>query len=279
MSFSFLTQELAIDLGTANTLIIQDDKIVLDEPSIIAKDIKTGDIIAVGSEAQQMEEHANPGIITVRPLVNGVIADYDAAKEMLSGFIKIATNRKKSIFAPSLKLVIGIPGGSTKVDMRSIRDSAKHAKAHEIYLIYEPMATALGIGLEVHKPKGNMVVDIGDGTTEIAVITLGGIAESSSIHDAGNEITTDIIDHMCQMHNICIGRTTAENIKLSVGSVLVKLPEGQESGPFIVRGRSIATGHTTQYFMKRTIVHVQNLKISQLFLICLTPTMQCPEAG
>lgn len=246
MTFSFLNQELAIDLGTANTVIFQNDKIILDEPSIIAKELKTDTVIAVGSEAQQMEEHTNPGIGTIRPLMNGVIADYDAAEQMLSGFIRKATNRRKSLIKPSLKIVVGIPGGSTKVDMRSIRDSAEHAGAHELYLIYEPMASALGIGLDVLKPMGNMVVDIGGGTTEIAVITLGGIAESSSIHVAGNEITTDIIDYLGQQHSISIGRTTAESIKFAVGSVLTDLPGELVPEPFIVRGKNIATGHPAE---------------------------------
>lgn len=246
MVFSFMAQELAIDLGTANTVIFQNDKIVLDEPSIIAKELKSDSIIAVGTEAQMMEEHTNPGIITVRPLMNGVIADYDAAEQMLSGFIKKAIHRRKFLMPPSLKVVVGIPGGSTKVDMRSIRDSAEHSGAHELYLIYEPMASAIGIGLDVMKPNGNMVVDIGGGTTEIAVITLGGIAESSSIHVAGNEITTDIIDYMAQQHSISIGRTTAENIKFAVGSVLTELPDGQIPEPIVVRGKNIATGHPAQ---------------------------------
>ena len=239
-------QELAIDLGTANTVIFQNDTIILDEPSIIAKELKSDSVIAVGMEAQLMEEHTNPGIITIRPLMNGVIADYDAAEQMLSGFIKKAVRKKRSLFNPPLKIVVGIPGGSTKVDMRSIRDSAEHAGAHELYLIYEPMASALGIGLDVLKPNGNMVVDIGGGTTEIAVITLGGIAESSSIHVAGNEITTDIIDYLAQQHSISIGRTTAENIKFAVGSVLTQLPGDQEPEPFVVRGKNVATGHPAQ---------------------------------
>lgn len=271
---TFLKQELAIDLGTANTVIFQNDTIILDEPSIIAKEVKTDTVIAVGSEAQQMEEHTNPGIVTIRPLMNGVIADYDAAEQMLSGFIKKATKRRKSLFAPSLKIVVGIPGGSTKVDMRSIRDSAEHSGAHELYLIYEPMASALGIGLEVLKPKGNMVVDIGGGTTEIAVITLGGIAESSSIHVAGNEITTDIIDYLGQQHSISIGRTTAEHIKFAVGSVIIDLPEDQIPEPYIVRGKNLATGHPAEaaityaevaHCIDKTICKIENeiLKVLQ----------------
>ena len=146
---SFLQQSLAIDLGTANTVISKDDKVVLDEPSIIAVEAKTGKMVAIGTEAQLIEEHTNPRIYTVRPLMNGVIADYDAAEMMLTGFIRKALGSKRSLFRPTLKLVIGIPGGSTPVDMRSIRDSATHAGARDPMMIYEPMASALGIGLDV----------------------------------------------------------------------------------------------------------------------------------
>ena len=239
---AFLRQELAIDLGTANTVIFKDDNVVLDEPSIIATDTKTGKLMALGTQAQLMEEHTPPGITTVRPLMNGVIADYDAAEMMLTGFIRKATGRRKSILAPALRVVIGIPGGSTPVDMRSIRDSASHAGAHDVEMIYEPMASALGIGLDVTAPNGNMIVDIGGGTTEIAVISLGGIVESASIHIAGNEITTDIIDHMAQQHNIHVGRTTADQIKFAVGSVLPELDEDEVPEPIVVTGRNMVTG-------------------------------------
>ena len=239
---AFLRQELAIDLGTANTVIFKDDQVVLDEPSIIATDTKTGKLMALGTQAQLMEEHTPPGITTVRPLMNGVIADYDAAEMMLTGFIRKATGRRKSFLAPALQVVIGIPGGSTPVDMRSIRDSASHAGAHDVEMIYEPMASALGIGLDVTAPNGNMIVDIGGGTTEIAVISLGGIVESASIHIAGNEITTDIIDYMAQQHNIHVGRTTADQIKFAVGSVLPELDEDEAPEPIHVTGRNMVTG-------------------------------------
>ena len=239
-------QELAIDLGTANTVIFKDDTIVLDEPSIIAIESKTGKLMAIGEEARLMEEHTNPRIHTIRPLMNGVIADYDAAEMMLTGFIKKATGIKRGLFKPTLKMVIGIPGGSTQVDMRSIMDSATHAGASDLYMIYEPMASALGIGLDVLAPNGNMVVDIGGGTTEIAVISLGGICESSSIHVAGNELTTDIVDYLGQQHNISIGRHTAEQIKFSVGSVLSELPNDEEPEPFVVSGRNMATAYPVE---------------------------------
>ena len=243
---AFLRHELAIDLGTANTVIFRDDEVVLDEPSIIAVETKTGKLFAIGDVAQQIEDHTPPRVYTIRPLMNGVIADYDAAEMMLAGFIKKATGGKRRILKPALKMVIGIPGGSTPVDMRSIRDSASHAGAHDLYMIYEPMASALGIGLDVLAPNGNMVVDIGGGTTEIAVISLGGICESSSIHVAGNEITTDIIDYLGQQHNISIGRTTAEQIKFSVGSVIPDLPPDDEPEDFHVIGRNMITAHPAE---------------------------------
>jgi rod shape-determining protein MreB len=202
--------------------------------------------MAIGNHAQLMEEHTPPGITTIRPLMNGVIADYDAAEMMLTGFIRKATGQKTGafsrLFRPAMRIVIGIPGGSTPVDMRSIRDSASHAGAHDLFMIYEPMASALGIGLDVTAPNGNMIVDIGGGTTEIAVISLGGIVESASIHIAGNEITSDIIDYMAQQHNIHVGRTTAEEIKFAVGSVLPELPKDEVPESIHVTGRNIVTG-------------------------------------
>ncbi len=244
---AFFRQELAIDLGTANTVIFKDDNIILDEPSIIALETKTDKLVAIGTTAQYYEEHTPPRLYTIRPMMNGVIADYDAAEKMLTGFIRKATGRQKGLFRrvfnPSLKIVIGIPGGSTPVDMRSIRDSASHAGAHDLFMIYEPMASAMGIGIDVMEPNGNMIVDIGGGTTEIAVISLGGIVESSSIHVAGNEITTDIIDYLGQQHNISIGRTTAEQIKFCVGSVLPELPKELEPDPFMVEGKNLVTAH------------------------------------
>ena len=237
---AFLRHELA------NTVIFKDDEVVLDEPSIIAVETKTGRLVAIGHEAQLIEEHTNPRIYTIRPLMNGVIADYDAAEMMLTGFIKKATGNRKGLIKPALKVVIGIPGGSTPVDMRSIRDSASHAGAHDLYMIYEPMASALGIGLDVTAPNGNMVVDIGGGTTEIAIISLGGICESSSIHVAGNEITTDIIDYMGQQHNISIGRTTAEDMKFAIGSVLPELPPEETPEDFHIIGRNVVTAHPAE---------------------------------
>ena len=191
MAFSFLTQELAIDLGTANTVMFLNDKKVIDEPSIVAIDLVTGKSLAVGEKAKQMHERTHPTIKTVRPLKDGVIADFNAAEIMLREFIKMV-NRNKRFISPSLKMVICVPKGSTEVEIRAGRDSAEHAGGRDIYMIFEPMAAALGIGIDVTAPSGNMIVDIGGGTTEIAVISLGGIVADASIRTAGDVFTAEI---------------------------------------------------------------------------------------
>ena len=241
MAFSFLNQELAIDLGTANTVIFANDQIALDEPSIVAIDNNTGKCIAFGKKAKLMHERVNPGVKTIRPLRDGVIADFNAAEMMILGFIKQVNNKRRSIFTPNLKVVVGIPSGSTEVEKRAVRDSSEHAGARDVYLIYEPMAAALGIGLEVEAPKGNMVVDIGGGTTKIAVISLGGIVIQDSIRTAGDVFTADIQSYLRQQHNIKVGEITAEKIKVGVGSVIPNLDE--EPDPMIVRGPNMMTAH------------------------------------
>ncbi|MBR1964524.1 MAG: rod shape-determining protein [Muribaculaceae bacterium] len=228
-----LTKEIAIDLGTANTVIIHNDKIVIDEPSIVALDSKTGKLIAVGKQAQQMQGKEHEGIRTVRPLKQGVIADFNAAELMIRGFIKKA-NKKSSIFSPSLRMVVGIPSGSTEVEIRAVRDSSEHAGGRDVYMLYEPMAAALGIGLDVLAPEGNMIVDIGGGTTEIAVISLGGIVSNKSIQIAGDDLTDDIQGHMRRAHNVRVGERTAELIKINVGSALTELENPPED--YIVHG-------------------------------------------
>ena len=244
MAFSFLTQELAIDLGTANTVILQNDQIVLDEPSIVAIDIVTGKPIALGHKAKTMQGKENPKIKTVRPLKDGVIADFDAAEMMIRGFIRQINSTRRSLFQPNIKMVVGIPSGSTEVEKRAVRDSSEHAGGKDLYLIYEPMASALGIGLDVQAAKGNMIVDIGGGTTEIAVISLGGIVVQDSIKVAGDVFTSDIQQFMRQQHNIRVGESTAEQIKIRVGSVLTKLEEEPE--PMIVNGPNLMTAHPVE---------------------------------
>jgi rod shape-determining protein MreB len=249
MAFSFLNQELAIDLGTANTVIYQNDQIVLDEPSIVAIDNSTGKCIAIGQKAKLMHERNNPGIRTIRPLRDGVIADFNAAEMMIRGFIKQVNSRHRSLFTPNLKVVVGIPSGSTEVEIRAVRDSTEHAGGRDVFLIFEPMAAALGIGLEVEKPVGNMVVDIGGGTTEIAVISLGGLVFQESIRTAGDVFTSDIQQYLRQQHNIKVGEITAEKIKIAVGAVIPDLDDEPE--PFIVRGPNLMTAHPVE----ATITH------------------------
>lgn len=241
MAFSFLTQELAIDLGTANTIIFQDDQIVLDEPSIVAIDNKSGRMVALGQSAKMMYEKTNPTIKAIRPMKDGVIADFNAAEMMIKGFIKQVNSKRRSLFTPNLRCVIGIPSGSTEVEIRAVRDSAEHAGGHDVYLIFEPMAAALGIGLDVLAPKGNMVVDIGGGTAEIAVISLGGIVVQASIDTAGDVFTSDIQQYLRQQYNIRVGEITSEKIKMAVGAVLPTLEDEPE--PIQVNGPNLMTAH------------------------------------
>ena len=245
MAFSFLNQELAIDLGTANTVIYQNGQIVLDEPSIVAIDNNNGKCLALGQRAKLMHEKVNPGIRTVRPLRDGVIADFNAAEMMIRGFIKQVGSKHHSLFTPNLKVVIGIPSGSTEVEIRAVRDSSEHAGGRDVYLLYEPMAAALGIGLDVEAPQGNMVVDIGGGTTEIAVISLGGLVQQDSIRTAGDVFTSDIQYYLRQQHNIRVGEITAEKIKIAVGAVITEL-DTDEPAPFIVRGPNLMTAHPVE---------------------------------
>ena len=233
--FSLFSQDIAMDLGTANTIIIHNDKIVVDEPSIIAIDIKTNKLIATGEQARRMQGKTHENIKTIRPLKDGVIADFNAAEMMIKSMIRRTVAR--SIFAPSLKMVICIPSGSTEVEVRAVRDSAEHAGGRDVYIIYEPMAAALGIGLDVESPSGNMVVDIGGGTSEIAVISLGGIVCDESINTAGDVFTADIQTYMKQQHNIVIGERSAELIKMSVGSAVDNLEDPPEN--FVIVGHNI----------------------------------------
>jgi rod shape-determining protein MreB len=243
MAFSFLTEELAIDLGTANTVIYMNDKIVIDEPSIVAIDKTTGKCLAVGAPAKRMHERTNPNIQTIRPLRDGVIADFNAAEIMIREFVKQINNKKK-LFSPNLKMVVSIPSGSTEVEIRAVRDSSEHAGGRDVYLIFEPMAAALGIGLDVVAPSGNMVVDIGGGTTEIAVISLGGIVADTSIRVAGDAFTAEIQEYMRQQHNIKVGELTAEDIKIKIGAAIPELEETPE--PYIVKGPNLMTAHPVE---------------------------------
>jgi rod shape-determining protein MreB len=236
--FSFLTQEIAIDLGTANTVIIHNDKVVVDEPSIVAIDRNTGKMIAIGEAARQMHGKTHENIKVIRPLRDGVIADFNAAELMIRGMIKMI-DKGSRLFSPSLKMVVCIPSGSTEVEIRAVRDSSEHAGGRDVYLIYEPMAAAIGIGLDVEAPEGCMVIDIGGGTTEIAVIALGGIVCNKSIRIAGDGFTSDIQAYMRHQHNIKIGEKTAEDIKIGVGAALPDIDN--PPADYVVRGPNIMT--------------------------------------
>lgn len=240
MGIFSLTQEIAMDLGTANTVIIHNDKIVVDQPSVVALDKRSEKLEAIGAVAAQMRGKENPNIYTVRPLRDGVIADFHAAELLIRGLIKMIPNKGK-LFTPSLRMVIGIPSGSTEVEIRAVRDSAEHAGGRDVYMIFEPMAAALGIGLDVEAPEGNMVVDIGGGTTEIAVISLGGIVTDKSLRVAGDAFTQDIVDHMFRQHNIRVSEVMAERIKKQVGSALIELGD-EAPQDMIVRGPNRVTG-------------------------------------
>ena len=217
--FSF-TQEIAMDLGTANTIITCNGKIVVDEPSVVALDRRTDKMIAVGEKAKMMHEKTHENIRTIRPLRNGVIADFYACEQMIRGLVKMV-NRKGRLFAPSLRMVIGVPSGSTEVELRAVRDSAEHAGGRDVYLIFEPMAAAIGIGIDVEAPEGNMIVDIGGGSTEIAVISLGGIVSNNSIRIAGDDLTADIQEYMSRQHNVKVSERMAERIKIHVGAARI----------------------------------------------------------
>ena len=242
--FDFMTEDIAIDLGTANTLIIHKGKVVIDSPSIVARDRTTGKIIAIGKEANLMQGKTHENIKTIRPLKDGVIADFQASEEMIKEFVKQIPSIKKKLFPPALRMVICIPSGITEVEKRAVRDSAKHMNAKEIYLIYEPMAAAIGVGIDIMEPKGNMIIDIGGGTTEIAVIALAGIVCDQSVKVAGDLFTNDIMYYMRTQHNLHVGETTAEKIKITIGAATEDLETPPDD--MLVQGRDLLSGKPKQ---------------------------------
>lgn len=237
--FDYFTKDIAMDLGTANTLIMHNDKVVVDEPSIVAIDRASNKVIAVGREALQMHEKTNDNLKTVRPLKDGVIADFTMAELMIREFIK-KLQPERRLFSTNHRMVICIPSGITEVEKRAVRDSAEQAGGKEVHMIHEPMAAAIGIGLNVSEPVGHMVVDIGGGTTEIAVIALSGIVCDQSIRIAGDDLNTDILDYMRRQHNLHIGERSAERIKIEVGAALPELENPPNN--IEIRGKDIMTG-------------------------------------
>lgn len=260
--FSFLTKEIAIDLGTANTIIIYNDKIVVDEPSIVAMERSSGKIIAVGKKAMMMHGKTHENIKTIRPLRDGVIADFQATEAMIREMIKMVGIRR-SLFPPALKMVICIPSGITEVEERAVKDSAEQAGAKEVRLIHEPMAAAIGIGIDVLEPTGNMIIDIGGGTSEIAVIALGGIVNNKSIRIAGDDFNVDIEEYMRKQHNINIGERTSEKIKIEVGAAITDLENPPDDYP--VHGRDMLTGIPKEIMVNfAEIAHALDKSISKI---------------
>ena len=271
MNWFSLNKEIAMDLGTANTIIICDGKIVVDEPSVVALDRRTERMIAVGDKAKMMYEKTNPDIRTIRPLRDGVIADFNACEQMMRGLIKMVHSGNR-LFSPSLKMVIGVPSGSTEVELRAVRDSAEHAGGREVYLIFEPMAAAIGIGLDVLAPEGNMIVDIGGGSTEIAVISLGGIVADKSLRIAGDELTSDIQEYMSRQHNVKVSERMAERIKIHVGAAMTDLGEDAPED-YVVHGPNRITALPMEvpvcyqeiaHCLEKTIAKIETAVLSAL---------------
>jgi rod shape-determining protein MreB len=232
--FGLFSNNIGVDLGTANTVIYLEGKgVVLSEPSIVAVDVKTGKVIAVGREAKEMLGKTPETIQTIRPLRDGVITDFEATRIMLSYFINRVVGG--GILKPKPRVVVGVPSGVTQVEKRAVIDAAKSAGAREVYLIAEPMAAAIGAGLPIDEPVGNMIVDIGGGTTEIAVISLAGIVASTSIRVAGDEMTEAVANYVKKKHHILIGEQTAERIKIELGSAV----EEEEERTMEIKGRDI----------------------------------------
>ena len=232
----FFSNDIGIDLGTANTLVyVRGKGIVINEPSVVAINQKTGRVVAVGTAAKKMLGRTPPHITAVRPLVDGVISDYEVTEEMITYLINKAQKDKKKFLGP--RVVVGVPSGITSVEIRAVRDATKSAGAREVHVVEEPVAAAIGIKLPVMDPVGSVIVDIGGGTTDIAVISLGGVVRSKNLKIAGDKLNSDIISYIRSEFKILIGEKTAENVKIAIGSVIAESP--MES---IIKGRDLVTG-------------------------------------
>ena len=264
--FNFFTEEIAIDLGTANTLIIHNDKVVVDSPSIVAIDQSTGKVIAVGRNASLMQGKTHENIKTIRPLKDGVIANFKASEFMINELIKNVPAIKKRIFPPALKVVVCIPSGITEVEKRAVYDSTQRVNARDVYLVHEPMAAAIGVGIDVQQPKGNIIIDIGGGTAEIAVIALGGIVCDKSIKIAGDVLTNDISYYMRTQHNLFVGEHTAEMIKIHVGSAIDHLDNPPDDIP--VQGRDLLNYKEIAHALDKSILRIED---SVMEALSMTP--------
>ncbi len=236
--FSFLSLDMAIDLGTANSLVyVKDRGIIINEPSVVAVNNKTGQILAIGEEAKKMVGRTPAYISATRPLVNGVISDFEVTEQMLKFFIEKAASSGKKVFGVP-RVIIGIPCGVTEVERKAVRDAARNAGARTVFLIEEPLASAIGAKLPIQEAGGNFIVDIGGGTTEVAVISLGGIVASRSLRVAGDKLNDDIVQFAQKEYKLLIGERTAESIKICIGSAM-PLKEKKEMA---MRGRNLVTG-------------------------------------
>ncbi len=234
---SFFANDVGIDLGTANTLVyVRGKGVVINEPSIVAVNQKTGQVVTVGEEAKAMLGRTPEHIEAIQPLIDGVISDYETTEEMLSYLIRKAQDNANKLFGP--RVVVGVPSGITNVEVRAVQDAAKSAGAREVYIIEEPMAAAIGIGLPVHEPTGSMVIDIGGGTTDIGVVSLGGLVNSRNVRIAGDKLNENIKDYIRQEFRVLVGDKTSEDIKLKVVSV----SENEREVSTTVRGRDLVSG-------------------------------------
>jgi len=235
--FTMFSNDIGIDLGTANTLVyVRGRGVVINEPSVVAVNQKTGRVVAIGKQAKQMLGRTPPHITAVRPVVDGVISDFEVTEEMIIYFINSAQNELKKFLGP--KVVVGVPSGITNVEIRAVRDVIRNAGAREVYVVEEPVAAAIGMKLAVMDPVGSMVVDIGGGTTDIAVISLGGIVRSKNVRIAGDKFNSDIMSYIRSEFKIIVGEKTAESVKIAIGSAI---PMGQ-SMEAVIKGRDLVTG-------------------------------------
>lgn len=235
--FKSFSNDIGIDLGTANTLVyIKGKGIVLNEPSVVAVNQKTGQVVAVGTQAKQMLGRTPQHIVPVRPILDGVISDFEVTEEMISYLLKRAEKDSKKFFGP--RVVVGVPSGITNVQIRAVRDATRNAGAREVHIVEEPMAAAIGMRLPIHDPVGSMVIDIGGGTTDVAVISLGGVVRSKNVPIAGDRFNNDIISYIRNEFKILIGDKTAENIKIAIGSVMPSDPPLEAT----IKGRDLITG-------------------------------------